>query len=88
MILEENRSKFYKNIIRINKEIEAFSNSSNLLATYIETKLNRSLEMYDREMNKNIEYIMSRDKDKVMRALDKFNKKEEKELKLNETITE
>lgn len=88
MILEENRSKFYKNIIRINKEIEAFSNSSNLLATYIETKLNRSLEMYDKEMNKNIEYIMSRDKDKVMRALDKFNKKEEKELKLNETITE
>lgn len=88
MILEENRSKFYKNIVRINKEIEAFSNSSNLLATYIETKLNRSLEMYDREMNKNIEYIMSRDKDKVMRALDRFNKKEEKELKLNETITE
>lgn len=88
MILEESKSRFYKNIIRINKEIEDFSNSSNLLATYIETKLNRSLEMYDREMNKNIEYIMSRDKDKVMRALDRFNKKEEKELKLNETVTE
>lgn len=87
MILEENKSKFYKNLIRINKEIEGFSNSSDLLSTYIEIKLNRSLEMYDREMNKNIEYIMSRDKDKVMRALDKFNKKEEKELKLNETIS-
>ena len=87
MILEENKSKFYKNLIRINKEIENFSNSSDLLSTYIEIKLNRSLEMYDKEMNKNIEYIMSRNKDKVMRALDKFNKKEEKELKLNETIS-
>ena len=77
---------FKDTLLLINKTFDGFnSDKNNLLQKYISYKLDRTQNSYFNMITKNYNYILTRSNEKIMKALLRKQKKEEKEELLNGT---
>lgn len=66
----------FKDILNnVSNKIDSFTgDKSNLMYSFIDRKLNRSLEVYIKEMDTQVNYLLYRNKEKVIKKLDKREK--------------
>ena len=69
----------YNRLIEIKKELDLMATNKNAIKEGVQLKLDRIEENYDRVVELNCDYILSRSNYKVLRALEAFQRKKEKE---------
>ena len=69
----------YNKLIGIKKELDLMATDKGAIKDGVQLKLDRIEENYDRVVELNCDYILSRSNYKVLRALEAFQRKKEKE---------
>lgn len=82
MTLNKVAPKLYGNIKKIEEELNKYKNiqREDLLKSCITNKLAGTLERYNEEIDLNSDYLLTRSSTKVLKALTKLQKKQDKEI--------
>lgn len=82
----------YKKLMEIKKELkDCLKLKDNVLKNELDRKLNKIDDMYNKTIELNCDYILSRSNYKVLKTIDRYNKQKEKkgnEDKLNRGFIE
>jgi len=72
----------FKDLLKeIKTEVDSFSGKEEIANKAVDRKLNRSLDNFEKNIELNVKYILSRNNYKVLKALDRAAKKKEKKGK-------
>lgn len=72
-------NSIYSKLLEIKKELEKCEKEKSKVLQYgIDLKLNRTTNLYNKAVELNCDYILSRSNYKALKAMDRYNKKKEK----------